>query len=123
MCLVLHPNGIGEGEGTHISLSLLLMRGEFDDQLEWPIRCNSEDYSEEIDVKVLSKQPQQQMTHGCVFVVDRLDRVCDGEIVQSYDMFLKHGMRDEQEMVQGALARVRLVRYFCQFCAAMTEES
>ena len=40
MCLALHPNGIGKGEGTHVSLSLLLMRGEFDDQLEWPIQSS-----------------------------------------------------------------------------------
>ena len=44
MCLALHPNGTGKGEGTHVSLSLNLMKGEFDDELEWPIRCRFRSY-------------------------------------------------------------------------------
>jgi regulator of replication initiation timing len=40
MCLCVFPNGDGPGKGTHLSLSLYLMRGEFDDQLKWPFRGN-----------------------------------------------------------------------------------
>ena len=38
MCLAVYPNGLGAGEGTHMSLKLLLL---FDDQLEWPISLPS----------------------------------------------------------------------------------
>ena len=38
MCLAVYPNGLGSGEGTHLSLKLLLL---FDDQLEWPISLPS----------------------------------------------------------------------------------
>ena len=36
MCLSIDANGIGCGEGTHLSVFMYLMRGEFDDQLKWP---------------------------------------------------------------------------------------
>ena len=38
MCLNVNPNGCGRGEGTHVSVFVCLMRGEFDDDLKWPFR-------------------------------------------------------------------------------------
>ena len=35
MCLSVYANGVGAGAGTHVSLGLVLLRGELDDQLEW----------------------------------------------------------------------------------------
>jgi len=31
---------MGSGAGSHVSLSLLLMNGDFDDKIEWPIRVH-----------------------------------------------------------------------------------
>jgi hypothetical protein len=40
MCLAVHANGVGEGAGTHVSLVVLHLRGEYDDQLKWPtMKC------------------------------------------------------------------------------------
>ena len=36
MQLNIIPNGAGEGHGTHISMSVILVPGEFDDLLSWP---------------------------------------------------------------------------------------
>lgn len=36
MCLGVNANGWGHGNGTHVSLYVFLMQGEFDDQLKWP---------------------------------------------------------------------------------------
>ena len=36
MCLKVYANGNGEGKGTHVSVFVCLMRGEFDDDLKWP---------------------------------------------------------------------------------------
>ena len=36
MCLCVYPNGFGEEKGTHVSVAVCLMRGEFDDLLKWP---------------------------------------------------------------------------------------
>ena len=41
MCLAVYANGVGEGAGTHVSLSLLLLRGEYDDELQFPISLKS----------------------------------------------------------------------------------
>ncbi|XP_064385188.1 TNF receptor-associated factor 4-like [Halichondria panicea] len=38
ICLSVDANGDGIGEGTHISVHVCFMRGEFDDSLKWPFR-------------------------------------------------------------------------------------
>ena len=38
MCILVYPNGIGKVKGTHVSVCLCLMKGDFDDTLTWPIR-------------------------------------------------------------------------------------
>ena len=34
--LKVYPNGIGDGSGSHLSVHVELMRGEYDDELKWP---------------------------------------------------------------------------------------
>ena len=38
MCLEIYANGNGDGLGTHVSVFMYLMRGEFDFCLKWPFR-------------------------------------------------------------------------------------
>ena len=38
MCLCVWRKGFGSGKGTHLGVTVHLMRGEFDDQLKWPFR-------------------------------------------------------------------------------------
>ncbi len=38
ICLRVFANGIIIGEGTHVTVSVFFMRGEFDDSLKWPFR-------------------------------------------------------------------------------------
>ena len=38
MCLSVCANGFGEGKGTHISVYIYLMKGEFDEYLTWPFQ-------------------------------------------------------------------------------------
>ena len=38
MCLRVYANGHGDGERTHLSVFVHLMRGEYDDRLKWPFR-------------------------------------------------------------------------------------
>ena len=40
MYLRIHANGSASGRGTHLSVFVCLMRGENDDQLEWPFQGN-----------------------------------------------------------------------------------
>ncbi|XP_064385161.1 TNF receptor-associated factor 4-like [Halichondria panicea] len=38
ICLKVYANGYGTDKGTHVSVSVHFMRGEFDDSLKWPFR-------------------------------------------------------------------------------------
>ena len=38
MCLGVTANGQGSGKGSHVSVQVYLMNGEFDDELEWPFK-------------------------------------------------------------------------------------
>ena len=38
MCVNVVPNGVGDGEGTHVSIFIFMMRGPFDDYLKWPFQ-------------------------------------------------------------------------------------
>ena len=38
MCIRVDANGIGSGKGTHLSVYGYLMRGDFDDDLQWPFQ-------------------------------------------------------------------------------------
>ena len=39
LSLICYPDGDGTGKSTHLSLFLVVMRGEFDDILRWPLRA------------------------------------------------------------------------------------
>ena len=38
MCLRIDANGWGIGRGTHVSVSVFMMKGEFDSHLQWPFK-------------------------------------------------------------------------------------
>ena len=38
ICIRVAPQGLGNGEGTHVSIHTYLMKGEYDDQLRWPFK-------------------------------------------------------------------------------------
>ena len=38
ICLCVYANGVGTAKGTHVSVGVCFMRGEFDDSLKWPFR-------------------------------------------------------------------------------------
>lgn len=38
LCIRVAPQGLGNGEGSHVSIHSYLMRGEYDDTLRWPFR-------------------------------------------------------------------------------------
>ena len=38
MHILVYPNGICNGKGTHVSVCLSLIKGDYDDTLTWPIR-------------------------------------------------------------------------------------
>ena len=85
MCLRVDANGYGKGKGTHVSVSVYLMRGEFDDVLKWPFRghvviqlCNqlqdkyhrglTIDFSETTDARIISRVTNLERAEiGCAY--------------------------------------------------------
>ena len=81
MCLNVDANCYGKGKGTHVSLFVFLMRGEFDDVLKWPFRghvviqlCNqlqdkyhrghTIDFSETTDARIISRVTSGEIADG-----------------------------------------------------------
>ncbi len=60
ICLNVHANGYGTGEGTHVSVSVRFMRGEFDDSLKWPFRGS-------ISMQLVDQNGQPNNIHTLVY--------------------------------------------------------
>ena len=43
MCIEVAANGFEKGEGSHISVFINLMKGDYDDNLKWPIATRKSD--------------------------------------------------------------------------------
>ena len=50
MCLSVNANGYGNGKGTHMSLYVHLMKGDYDDHLKWP-------FNGDITIELKKKDP------------------------------------------------------------------
>ena len=59
MCLNVCANGHGDGEGTHVSVFVCLMMGEFDDDLKWPF---SGTFTIQLKAVIYPSLPQYQLT-------------------------------------------------------------
>ena len=53
MCLRVDVNGIGDGEGTNVSVSVCLMQGDFDYCLQWPLRGD-------LTIKLLDQEVEEE---------------------------------------------------------------
>ena len=59
MCLQVYANGCGDGEGTHLSVFVALMKGEDDQHLQWPFESN-------ISYQLLNWREDKQHHEGTV---------------------------------------------------------
>ena len=59
LCLDVHANGFLECKGTHISIYARLLKGKFDDHLEWPFRG-------EIAIQLLNQLDEDKDPHEAV---------------------------------------------------------
>jgi hypothetical protein len=73
MCLLVYAGGNGGGVNTHVSVFLLLMKGEYDDQLKWPL-------GDIFTIQLLSQDGEEgQCLKIVVSNIDGYSRVVDGE--------------------------------------------
>ena len=74
LVLNVDADGYGSGEGTHVSVFLHLMRGEFDNKLEWPFQGN-------INIQLLNQMENKMHCEGTIHFADnRGERVTDTEM-------------------------------------------
>ena len=55
MCINVDVNGWGKGAGTHVSVTVYLMRGEYDSRLVWPFRGD-------ITIQLVNDQDHYELT-------------------------------------------------------------
>ena len=86
--LAVHANGVGVGEGTHVSVFVYLMKNENDDSLKWPFSGN-------ITVQLLNWREDKGHVEGILdnTIPDCCNRVAVGERAVSgmrYRQFISH---------------------------------
>ena len=95
MCLNIHANGHNSSKGTHIAVFLYVMRGQFDDELEWPF-CGS------FTVELVNQKSTEEHNNNLqkVYVFNETkpyrmtNRVLNRERAKvglGYDAFTSHG--------------------------------
>ena len=67
MCLRVDANGNASGQGTHLSVFVYLLQGEFDDQLEWPFRGN-------ITVKLVNQEEDRDHVVETLYSINARER-------------------------------------------------
>ena len=89
LCLSVFAGGNGDGLNTHVSLYLYLMKGEYDEQLNWP-------FQGKFTIHLLSQNAEDKKDHMSTATFDDgafCSRVVDGEraeIGRGDHMFLPH---------------------------------
>ena len=73
MCLNVDPSGVEGGEGTHISVFLKLMRGQFDSYLSWPFRGS-------ITVELLDQHGSDEHRIRTINFNDNTPRECSRQV-------------------------------------------
>ena len=75
MCLRICAKGQGEGKGTHVSVVVHLMRGEYDAILKWP-------FHGDIRVKVLNQRREEEHAKYTFHIDDRADDEVSGRVIE-----------------------------------------
>ena len=75
LCISVYPNGLGDGEGTHVSVYGHLMKGDNDDSLSWP-------FTGTVTFELLNQlEDKNHLKNTTTFPADSgaSERVVDGE--------------------------------------------
>ena len=90
MYISVYANGFGEGEDSHLSVYLCMMKGEHDDNLKWP-------FHGEVSVQLLNQQnanhyevEEDYSADDIMRFVDRVKGVKQPEPGWGYDEFIPH---------------------------------
>ncbi len=106
LCLAVSANGGGDGEGTHVSCYIHLMRGEFDCHLKWP-------FQGDVTITLLNQREDKNHTTTTLEFTDQTPdeitaRVTSGESAD-------HGWGDHMFIPHTELGYKRATRSYCQY--------
>ena len=73
MCIRVYPKGTGSGEGTHVSLFTYLMRGPYDDHLNWPFRG-------EVTIQIVNQAGDHSHVENNIEYNDQTQHNCAGRV-------------------------------------------
>ena len=76
MCLKVFANGRGRGAGTHVSVYVHLMRGEYDDDLLWPFRGD-------ITLRLINHKADERHVERIFFFDDGAPSSVAGRVAES----------------------------------------
>jgi len=96
MCLRVHANGVGRGEGTHVSVTTCVMQGQFDSMLNWPFRGN-------ITVQLLDQEGTEEHLTKVISYSDRTPDTSAGRVYARFQSLSK-GWGDTQFIPHNELA-------------------
>ena len=102
--LQVYPNGYGKGRGSHLSVYVQLMRGEYDNELEWP-------FVGDIRVELLNwREDKNHHSHVCDF-----NRYTDPGVVSrlTIDQEIATGLGNSHFISHTDLASTTNTEYLC----------
>ncbi len=112
MCLQIHPNGCKSGLNTHMSLLVSIMRGEFDDTLQWP-------FTGRVTIDICNKTSQQWTQVKVVNfkespIARKCDRLTSGskgyfQYIPQDQVAAKYMIKDGTTVVRFRVNRVELI--------------
>ena len=113
VCLSVDANGVGSGRGTHVSVGVCVMKGEFDDQLKWPFRG-------QITVQIVNQEGKKHYTETIHFTDKtpdiHADRVTQGERNNGwgFSKFISHEDLESKHLKHDNLCfRVTKIKFDC----------
>ena len=110
MCLAIQASGIGSGHGLFMSVSLCLMRGEFDDELPWPVELPFHLIvemlrSEGFDNTGNASAPPNPKTYMYFHADTPTGRVTEGVLIEARkcEMYARHDLVEEWMLFYDAI--------------------
>ena len=112
MCLKVYPAGYGVGKGTHVSIYGFLMKGDYDDELNWP-------FTADVVVDILNWRGDNNH-HRVVLPFN--ERSADNACARVYDNKVASGRGNQKTIKISALMSSLSPdpQYFSEDCVCIT---
>lgn len=112
MCLGVFADGNGEGKGTHLSVFVHLMRGEYDGELKWPFRGS-------VTIELVNRIADHTHKRWTAIFNDHTPDKCAGRVTAGEREIAEDGWGNQTFIEQAELDhrtyQWMLMEYKCQY--------